>query len=621
MSGMNWFGKGLNQKFTVATIAGFVMSSVVFLLLFLAFYQGELERERAQAAREVNRLLQSSLENAMLKRDLDGLLYIVDRLGQQPNIRSVFIANPEGKIRFSSDSGAVGKNLEPALDATADAGTSFLRDEKGREVLRSVNPVHNKPQCQVCHGPVEKKPINGILVVDYDAASIRESARHTTLLLMGAGALIVIINLVGGWWFIRRFILKPVSSLSRASAAVAAGDLDARVDLPGEDELAQLGRTFNEMAAKLQSHMQRLQEGKAFLQALVDAIPDGVRIIDRDYRMILVNQAFREQTGCPEEAWINEYCYRAAHGLDEPCPAELITCPLETVRREGRSLKLIHHHTSACCDETLDVEIFAAPMRVMIDGKEQTLLVESIRDLTRQVRFTHEQRLSELGRLAAGVAHEIYNPLSSMKLALASLSTMLENCRGDKDLEELLGVVEGEMEQCISITDRLLRLSAAPMETPELVEFDQIVHDILSLLKWEAEQAGVEIEVRFPQEPLRLMASQSDMRMLVLNLVQNAFHAMPDGGRLVVDGDWEGGEVVVHFRDTGVGIAPQELQHIFTPFFSRRADGVHGTGLGLAIAKAILEAVGGDIEVESRPGKGSCFTVRMPAADAAREEQ
>jgi PAS domain S-box-containing protein len=620
MPGMSWFGNRLNRKFTLATIVGFVMSSAVFLLLFLAFYQGELERERAQAAREVNRLLQSSLENAMLKRDLDGLLFIVERLGQQPNIRTVFIANPQGEVRFSSNPDKVGKRLLPALDVTAGAEARFLRDESGNEVLRSVNPVHNKPQCQVCHGPVEQKPVNGILVVDYDATSIRESARHTTLMLMGAGALIVIINLVGGWWFIRRFILKPVALLNRASEAIAAGDLETRVELPGDDELARLGHTFNGMAENLQSHLRELQEGKVFLQALVDAIPDGVRIIDRDYRMILVNRAFREQTGCPDQEWLSQPCYRAAHGLKEPCPDELITCPLETVQKDGCSLKLIHHHRT-CRGEPLDVEIFAAPMRVTLKGKEQTFLVESIRDLTRQVRFTHEQRLSELGRLAAGVAHEIYNPLSSMKLALASLPTMLVDCKGKPELEQLLQVVEGEMEQCINITDRLLRLSAAPMDQPELVHLDQIIHDILSLLKWEAERDGVELKVQFEETPLRLLASQSDMRMLVLNLVQNAFHAMPEGGRLLVTGGIDGDQVVVRFRDSGVGIAPEELSHIFTPFFSRRADGVRGTGLGLAIAKAILEGVGGHIEVESRLGEGSCFTVRMPRAGAEGENR
>ena len=97
---MTWLGKNLNRRFTVATIAGFLVSSLVFLGLFLTFYQTELERERAQAAKDVNQLLQSSLENAMLKRDLDGLVYIVDRLGEQSNIISVMIANPAARCVF-----------------------------------------------------------------------------------------------------------------------------------------------------------------------------------------------------------------------------------------------------------------------------------------------------------------------------------------------------------------------------------------------------------------------------------------------------------------------------------------------------------------------------------------
>ena len=612
---MRWFGKGLNRKFTLATIAGFVASSAVFLVLFLTFYQNELQQERAQASREVNRLLQTSLENAMLKRDLGGLLYIIQKLGQQPNIRLVTIANPQGEIRFSSGKGHMGEKLTPPVSAVDGAKTLFLRDAQGQELLRSINPVHNKKPCQVCHGPIEKRPINGILVVDYDAAPIRAKARRTTLLLMGAGSLIVVINLLGGWWFIRRFILKPVARLGAASQALAAGKLETRVELPGEDELARLGETFNAMAQRIQQQIRAEEESRTFLQALVDAIPDGVRIIDENYRMILMNRAFREQTGCPDQLSEGEYCHLAAHGLEEPCPAELITCPLQTVRREGKPIKLIHHHRN-CRGETLDVEIFAAPMEVTREGRPRSLLVESIRDLTREVRFTHEQRLSELGRLAAGVAHEIYNPLSSMKLALASLTMQLRQQMQDEETRELLSAIDGEMEQCIEVTNRLLRLSAAPLEEPQLVSMDQVVEDILSLLRWEAEQRQVVLESSFREPPLRVVAVESDMRMLVLNLVQNAFHAMPEGGRLQVEGWRQEDHAVLRFKDTGVGIPPEELRHIFMPFFSRRADGMPGTGLGLAIVKSIVTGVGGTIEVNSEPGRGSTFEVRLPSAEA-----
>jgi PAS domain S-box-containing protein len=613
---MDWFGKSLNHKFTLATVAGFFVSSLVFFGLFLAFYQSELQQERSQAARDVNRLLQSSLENAMLKRDLEGLVFIVKRLGEQPNIRRVMITEPLGQVRFSSHVESMGLILDKALIQHSDPQTYFMQDEHGVEVLRSINPVHNKPQCQECHGPVEQNPVNGILVVDYDAAPIRHKARKTTLILMGAGALIVIINLLGGWWFIRRFILKPVQSLNAASTSLAHGQLDTRVTLPGRDELSTLGETFNLMAANLQTSMHQTEEGRAFLQAMIDAIPDGVRIIDDDYNMLLVNRTFREQTGCPDKPWIGEKCY-TSHDRDEPCPAEMVTCPLVEIHNTGKQLKVIHHHTR-CDGDILDVEIYAAPMTIVRDGKEVTLLVESIRDLTQKVRFTHEQRLSELGRLAAGVAHEIYNPLSSMKLALHSLAKIIVREQQPDEIGDYLDIAEQQMDQCIRITDRLLHLSASPSDKTQLVDIQPAVEDTLSLVSWDAQEASIDMVVQFPKQPLRVFANDGEMRMLVLNLVQNAFHAMPAGGELHITGSLEDDEVVVRFCDTGVGISQQNLSRLFMPFFSRRADGVEGTGLGLPISRAIVESFEGALDVESELGKGSCFIVRLPEASVER---
>ncbi|HID45059.1 MAG TPA: HAMP domain-containing protein [Chromatiaceae bacterium] len=608
---MIWFKQSLNHKFALATIAGFLISSVVFLALFIGFYRKELEEEKSQAVREVNQLLQSSLENAMLKRDLDGLIYIVRHLGEQPNIRNVMIANPEGLVRFASDSNLVGRKLAADFVQGTEAHTLFMKNFQDAEVLRSINPVHNKPPCQVCHGPIEGHPINGILFVDYDATSIRQQARDTTLMLMGAGALIVLINLVGGWWFIRRFILKPVAALNAASESLAKGELHARVPSQGNDELSRLGDAFNLMAENLHFRTRQLEEGRAFLQAMVDAIPDGVRIIDEDYNMLLVNRSFREQTRCPERSWVGEKCYRAAHNLDSPCPAELLTCPLEEIRQDAKPLKVVHRH-SGCDESTLDVEIYAAPMRITIEGEEKILVVESIRDLSQQVRFTHEQRLSELGRLAAGVAHEIFNPLSSMKLALHSLLQSVNREGQPAEVTNYLAVVEQEMDQCIHITDRLLRLSAAPLEEKELVDMQEVVSDTLSLLKWDAEQSGIELILEFPEEPLRVLASSSEMRMLVLNLIQNAFHAMPEGGQLRISGELINDQVVLKFVDTGVGIPAEDLPYIFMPFFSRRADGVHGTGLGLSISRTIVESCDGKLTVSTEYGKGCCFSVVLP---------
>ncbi|MCU7798654.1 MAG: HAMP domain-containing protein [gamma proteobacterium symbiont of Lucinoma myriamae] len=610
--------KSLNQKFTLATISGFLTSSLVFMGLFLAFYQSELADERAQAARDVNRLLQSSLENAMLKRDLEGLKFIVKRLGQQPNINRVMIVNPKGQVRFSSHAEYINTNLNVGMPDNFTPSSQFIQDKNGKEVLRSINPVNNKPQCKECHGATDVNPVNGILVVDYDASSIKQKVRNTTLILMGAGALIVIINLLGGWWFIRRYILKPVHTLCNASQAIAEGRCETRVITKGNDELSVLGNTFNLMASNLQNSMRSLKEEKTFLQALVDAIPDGLRIIDDNFNMLLVNKAFLKQTGCPDKLWVGEKCYAATQGRDTPCPTDLTNCTLEEVRKTAKPFKVVRRQ-KRCDGSVLDVEIFAAPMTFVKEGKETTLMIESIRDLTQEVRFTHEQRLSELGHLAANVAHEIFNPLSSMKLAVNSITN--ESPRNSENMSNYIDIISKSMDQCIQMTDRLLRLSAVPSGKDELVDVHNAIKDVLGLVKWDAEQALINVVETFPDKPLRVFASESEMRMLILNLVQNAFHAMPSGGVLNIKGIIKDGQIIIHFEDTGVGISEKHLSKIFMPFFSRRADNVHGTGLGLPISRSIVEGYGGTLEAITSLGKGSCFIITIPEASIERLKQ
>ena len=152
----------------------------------------------------------------------------------------------------------------------------------------------------------------------------------------------------------------------------------------------------------------------------------------------------------------------------------------------------------------------------------------------------------------------------------------------------------------------------------ELVDIHQAVKDTLSLVKWDAEEASIRIVEAFPEQPLRVFASESEIRMLVLNMVQNAFHAMPSGGELRITGNLDNGEIKIDFEDTGIGIPPENLTKIFMPFFSRRADNVEGTGLGLPISLAIAERYGGTLEVDSEPGKGCRFVLKLPEASIDR---
>ena len=613
---MRWIEQRLHTKFAVGTAVGLLMSSLVFLVLFVGLYRDRLERERTDAAGQVARLLQTSLENAMLKRDLDGLRDIVERLGQQEGIRGVMITTPTGLVRLATEAEAVGEVLPQDSELAAGPVSRFIDVPGKGALLRSINPVRNQPICEECHGPVELQPINGVLYVDFDADPIRTQARATTLLLMGAGAIIVLLNLTGGWWFMRRYVIRPVQHLSTVSLRLAEGDLDARAAPGCRDELGTLGERFNHMARRLQEQIREVADKEQFLQRLIDAVPDGIRLIDQDYRVVLANTTYRRQLGLAEGQHAPAHCYAATHGRGTPCPETLITCPLAEIGRTERPLRTVQRHLRAD-GRPFDVEVYAAPMRVSVQGEARLLVVEAIRDLEEEVRFSQEQRLSELGRLAAGVAHEIYNPLGSLRLALhAAEQAGSADPPRTEELTEYLTLVEHEVEQCIRVTERLLKLSMPPAAQEELVDLDEIVGETLKLLSWEAEERSVEIAFEASSPPLRVLASDSDLRMMALNLAQNACHAMPHGGRLSVFCRRGEGRVTVDFEDTGVGIDPRDQVRVFAPFFSRRADGVRGTGLGLAITKSIVESHGGAIRIDSAPGRGCRVRVSFPDADA-----
>lgn len=614
----------LRRKFLIGIAVGLSTLSLGLLGLVAALYQHQLAHERSQASREINRLLQAALENAMLKRDLPGLRDVVNRLGQQDGVTSAMILAPGGEIRFASEAGLVGTRypLErhaiclDCPDPAADLPTLFTRDFRGRDVMRSLNAVRNKPVCAGCHGPVATHPVNGILVVDYDAAPIRHKAVVSAATLGGMGALLLAITLLASAWFIRRHVLRPVSLLAEASHALSEGRLDSRVRLDGNDELARLGQVFNRMAANLQDLIRRIREHETFLQALVDAIPDGIRVIDSEtYRIVLDNRAYRDQLALPEGAQTRgSTCHASSHGRDTPCPASLATCPIHEIGRTGKALKTLMEFNRQDGRKT-KVEVSAAPMRVHTDAGERLYVVESSRDLHKVVTFSQEQRLAEIARLATCVAHEIHNPLTSIRIALqATLRATQDEPERYAVFREYLELVDGEIDRCINVTERLLKLGMRPPESPQLVDVNRAVRETLTLVRWEMEEKQVELTTHWQEPPPQVLASDTELRLVALNLIQNALHAMPGGGRLEVSTGIEQGWVRLTIADTGVGIAERDAARIFEPFFSHRADGVNGTGLGLPICKAVVEGYGGRIEFSSKPGVGSRFSVLLPQA-------
>ena len=621
-----WIAQSLGRKLVFGLAIIMAVSSALFLTILVILYQGQLARERGNASAQVNLLLQASLENAMLNRDLYGLKRIVRRLGRQKSIRQVMIINPKREVRFSSNPRLLHRVLShreisgcedcPPTSFKAKQISRFLAGKAGQEVLRSVNPIFNKRPCAVCHGLISKHPVNGILIVDYEAGGIRNQALVGAAGLAGAGAFVVFLALAAAWLFLQRSVILPVYGVNQAARALARGDFREAVPCKGQDEIAKLCRSFNIMSEKLQSSMEEIKAQGAFLQSMIDAVPDGIRVIDEEYRIILANHAYKEQLQLKKVK--DAYCYASSHQRDEPCQPSLITCPLHEIRKQARPIKTLHRHLRRDGNE-IQVEIYAAPLTITRNGRQRTYVVEAIRDLEAQVKVSQEQRLSELGQLATGIAHEIHNPLASVRLGLQALLKITGESKESDEIHKYLSQVDGEVDKCIIVTKRLLDISTPPSAHIQLVSISDVIPDVVMLLKFEALQRQVNVRLNLGDKPLRVLATDAELRMLTLNLMQNAFHATSEGGELRIDGESKNGLVTLSFTDTGVGICEENIRYIFDPFFSRRADHVEGTGLGLSICKAIVERYDGSIQVQSRLGKGSCFTITLPDADYPKD--
>lgn len=609
-----WLAARLERELLVSLITVALVAAAAFLVAAIWLGDRALRAEHQAAASRVAQLFEASLRNAMLKRDLAGMQLILADLGRMPGVRQALVLAPSGEARFSAmPGGALGPRPDLlsglCLHATCDIGPPAFRwlDGPQGDRMRIAHPIRNGAACAGCHGDPREHPVNGILVVEFDSPALEREARAQVLPLALSGAAVIGVLAIGLWWVLRRAVMRPVHRLSAVVQAQAAGDLRARAAMSGANEFAELGHQLDHLAESTHRLIERVDGQRADLQRLIDADPDPLLVIGDDFRIVNANHGYCQLMAIANP--VGQFCYAVSRGLSEPCPSTLVTCPVVELRRDPTKTRCMMQFRRA--DGTpIDVEIEAAPL--IVESGERRV-VESIRRLDDKLKFSQEQRLSSIGLLANGVAHEIHNPLASIRIALqASLRGMRKGTMAASELTSYLELVDREIDRCVSITQRLMSMSQPVGEPSSAVSVGEVVRQTLSLLTEEARRLGVTIEIDIEPDQMRVRAADGELRMVVLNLAQNALHAMADGGRLEVHGRVRDGCCLLAVSDNGCGIEAANLSSIFLPFFSRRADGTRGTGLGLAISRASVERWGGTISVRSEPGAGSVFEVVLP---------
>jgi signal transduction histidine kinase len=228
-----------------------------------------------------------------------------------------------------------------------------------------------------------------------------------------------------------------------------------------------------------------------------------------------------------------------------------------------------------------------------------------------------------IGRLAAGVAHEINNPLAVINEKaglIKDLFGMRPDCAGDEKLMNTVDAVISSVERCAKITRRLLGFMRNTGVITEGINLKETIQEVLGFLSKEAEYRSFHISVHVDEEVPQITSDRGRLQEIFLNVINNSFAAMQDGGHLEVTVKRpQEDSVAVTVRDDGCGIPKADLERVFEPFFSTRT-GKGGTGLGLSITSGLVQELGGHIQVESEVGKGTIFTITLPTKTEGKEK-
>jgi PAS domain S-box-containing protein len=372
-----------------------------------------------------------------------------------------------------------------------------------------------------------------------------------------------------------------------------------------------------------ETNMLKLLETMRFLYAIIDGIKDQIMVVDRDYRIKEVNELLVKRLGKPKHEIVGEYCYRVLHNLDRPCNIPNHPCPVQDTLKTGKNFEVLHTHFKG--REVSYHRVIAYP--IFDDQGVVTHVIEMARDVTRWKKAGEQmhnvQKLASMGKLAAGIAHELNNPVA---IILGFADLFLEKAKPGSKEYEMLKSIERQGLNCKRIIESFLSL-ASYQETAEYsTDVNVSLNSVFSVIENILVTKNITLDMDIAEDLPKVRGNSGHLQQVFMNLITNAVAAMEEGGVLTISTrlNGPGNRVEILFEDSGHGIRKEDRDKIFDPFFTTRKTG-EGTGLGLSVSHAIVTMYGGEItfetvaEEEDRERKGTTFTVSLPVVPLESE--
>jgi two-component system NtrC family sensor kinase len=669
---------GLKTKF-VLTISFLILLTSVILSVFLIEKQSLLiQRELVKRGEYMARNLAHNSEYGVLVESQQLLSNLMEGLFLEEEVVQVAIRNRKGNLLAEWGRTEEYRRIyrttldQPQQGATRGAVTrqyfvahqmefySFSCPIKTTRVERSkeeVGILENR------RDPAAVEETIGTASVGLSLQNMRREIADMTQIVILLTVLVVAVG-VALTMFLVNIFTKPVKRLVRATERVASGDLSQTVNVTTKDEIGTLASSFNRMIVSLKESREKIEEYNRTLErkvtertaelekttrllqveynrleAIINSPNLGIVIEDKDCHIRFMNRFLTETFGNQ----IGEKCYQKFKGRTEKCAI----CPIDEILVKGKKTytymdqdSLGHHYelsASLFQDEKGEEYILETMRDITAQKKLESQVQEYTRNLEKtnrelenalkslketQVQLIQVEKMAAVGQLAAGVAHELNNPLGGIlgysQFALEKVNQKPLGQFGPEDTADFLqylGDIEQQTKRCRAIIQNLLKFSrSSRKEEFESTDLNQVVNETLTFTRHQVEKSKVKLLLSLQENLPPIPGHASQLQQVFTNLILNAVQAMPQGGTLTVSTavHQQQDEIHISFADTGEGIPEENLDKIFEPFFSTKKVG-EGTGLGLSVSYGLIRNHGGEIKVTSRTGEGTVFTVVLPA--------
>ena len=597
----------------------------VILIVVNHLEEKSIIEDRRIKALDLAYVLAHSSVQAIVADDYTVLQEILDSVHSKKDIIHSMILDTKGKVLVHDETRRVGQLASDPLTL------EVVQSESERSVR--IQYKGTRPAWDVSVPIlVSNKKVGAARIILSLESAYREIAKtRNTVLTIGAFAFMggIFLSMVLG-----RIIARPLYKLVEATRRIGKGDLSPRVRIASGDEIGELAHSFNQMAdvlvergKQLDEKMAQLSELSSYNENILQSMSSGVITVDLRGNIVTFNRSAGNITGLKGDD-IKGKDLRLIPSFD-PVLRKIILGAV-TSGKENQNVEKKYRNIGG---EELTLQINTLLLK-NVEGSVIGVLTV-FNDLTEIKKLEEDikqaERLAALGSTAASIAHEIRTPLTSLSTFAELLPIKYNDSKFRKKFE---ATVLPQVDRLANLVNNLLDFARVDKPLFQDSNMNSVVHEAVYLLKEKADECNITISMDLNPHIPKISIDPDQMSQVFLNIIQNAFQAMPEGGTLHIATKYEAsgshfqthplkdrkerGVVKISFQDSGLGIAEKNMEKLFEPFFSTKSK---GTGLGLAISYRIVRDHGGSIQVNSEIGTGTTFTVCLPKGLEVEETQ